>query len=632
MDSIKTNFSELLAAISSEDSMTILFAFLMTLLIGWLMRYLWDRSKIGGLRDTLAKSEQEKIHFKGQWEKLQDKYALQEADLKKSNLELVNKSAALEAADGEKRTLNSRLNATLVDLDKSKEEFQETSGRLEDLNDQILGLRTKNAQLNATIEEKTNTSEIYSLTADTTAAKYEQEAADLASENILLKNSIEALKANLGTEGTAGATLRLSLSQLEAENENLKTEIATSLTDSTETAALQAQLATLTAENEALKVQIATPTSETTELQAELATLEAEKEKLADALAEVTQLEGGNEVLNMAINNLITENEQLKNQVEAIPQYEAGNEALNNSMQTLITENEGLQTNAEAVIQYEAGNEVLNATITELIEKNEALEAQLTSQVNNQVAWSVNDNSAITEETTEAIEEDMDVEISKAKLRAAIGGQIPKATAEERDDLKQINGVGPFIEEKLNDLGIYTFEQISQLDEELIETLTNAIEFFPGRIERDDWVGQADRLFYTKGSAPQEMNNVPTKMATSRYANATERIELSAAPTPTRKTTKKSRSLSKPDDLKKIEGIGPKISEILNTAGIYTFSNLSQTPVDRLKGILADAGNRYKLHNPQTWPQQAELAAIGAWDELKTLQDRLDGGRDVAKG
>ena len=179
---------------------------------------------------------------------------------------------------------------------------------------------------------------------------------------------------------------------------------------------------------------------------------------------------------------------------------------------------------------------------------------------------------------------------------------------------------------------IYTFEQISQLDEELIETLTNAIEFFPGRIERDDWVGQADRLFYTKGSAPQEMNTEPTKMATSRYANATERIELSAAPTPTRSIAKKSRGLSKPDDLKKIEGIGPKISEILNKAGIYTFSNLSQTPVDRLKGILAEAGNRYKIHNPQTWPQQAELAATGAWEELKTLQDRLDGGRDVAKG
>jgi len=633
MDSIKTNFSELLAAFYSEDSIAISIAFLMTLLIGWLMRYLWDRSKISGLRASLSKNEQEKIHFKGQWEKLQDQHALQEADLKKSNLELANKSTALEAADAEKRTLNSRLNATLVDLDKSKEEFQETSGRLEDLNDQILGLRTKNAQLSATIEEKTTTHEMYALSANTT--KYEKEAADLASENILLKNSIAALKANLSTEGTTGATLRLS--QLEAENETLKTQIATSEVSSTETTELAAKLATLTAENEDLKAEIATTLSspsETTELQAELATLEAEKEKLADALAEVAQLEGGNEALTSTINKLILENEQLKDQVDAIPQYEAGNEALNNSMQTLITENEDLQTNAEAIVQYEAGNEVLNATITELIEKNEALEAQLANQANNQVAWSVDDdNQVIVETGTEDIEEDMDVEAAKAKLRTAIGAQIPQATSEERDDLKQINGVGPFIEEKLNDLGIYTFEQISQLDEELIETLTNAIEFFPGRIERDDWVGQADRLFYTKGSAPQEMDTTSTRVATSRYANATEKIVVNPAPAPIpTPNLAKSRGLSKPDDLKKIEGIGPKISEILNNAGIYTFSNLSQTPVDRLKGILAAAGNRYKIHNPSTWPKQAGLAATGAWEELKTLQDRLDGGRDVAKG
>jgi len=518
-------------------------------------------------------------------------------------------------------------------LDKSKEEFQETSGRLEDLNDQILGLRTKNAQLSATIEEKTNTNEIYSLTSDT--AKYEKEAADLASENTLLKNSIKTLKANLGTEGTTGATLRLS--QLEAENEALKTQIATSQTSTAETTALQAQLTKLSAENEGLKTEMAaslSSPSETSELQAELATLEAEREKLADALAEVAQLEGGNEALTNTINNLVAENEQLKEQVEAIPQYEAGNEALNNSMQTLITENEDLQTNAEAITQYEAGNEVLNATITELLEKNEALEMQLANQATNQVEWSVEDNQTTVAVSTEEIE-DMDVEAAKAKLRAAIGAQIPQATSEERDDLKQINGVGPFIEEKLNDLGIYTFEQISQLDEALIETLTNAIEFFPGRIERDDWVGQADRLFYTKGNAPQEMNTTSARMATSRYANATEKIEANPAPipmpTPAQNFTN-SRGLSKPDDLKKIEGIGPKISQILNDAGIYTFSNLSQTPVDRLKSILTEAGNRYKIHNPQTWPQQAGLAATGAWEELKALQDRLDGGRDMAKG
>jgi len=599
--SIKTNLSELItAAWYSEDSWTILGAFAAIAIISWLMSYLWNRSKTNALKESLAKSEQEKIHFKGQWEKLQDNYALQEADLKKSNLELANKSASLEAASAEKRTLNSRLNATLVDLDQSKEELQGASGRLEDLNDQILGLRTKNAQLNASIEENATVAGQYAIAQDTT--KYEKEVADLASENTLLKNSITELKANMGTEGTTGATLRIST--LEQEKEDMTMTISK-----------------LMEENSQLKEKaIIGATSETNQ-----SVIADEKETY---LAEIAQLEGGNEILNNTINNLVEENEQLKEQVESLPQYEAGNEALNNSMQTLLTENEDLSQSADAIIQYEAGNAVLNATITELIEKNEALEAQLANQTNNQIEWSVDDNETVVMDTEDA--EEMDVEDAKVKFRAAIGEQIPQATSEERDDLKQINGIGPFIEEKLNDLGIYTFEQVSQLDEDLIETLTNAIEFFPGRIERDDWVGQADRLFYTKGSTPQEMKDTVTKITTRRYATATEKIEVNAI-APISRTLSSKESVT-PDNLKKIEGIGPKISEILNNAGIYTFTNLSQTPVDRLKVILAEAGNRYKLHNPQTWPQQAALAATGAWDDLKSLQDRLDGGRDVAKG
>ncbi len=79
-------------------------------------------------------------------------------------------------------------------------------------------------------------------------------------------------------------------------------------------------------------------------------------------------------------------------------------------------------------------------------------------------------------------------------LSAAIGTKIKKASATDKDDLKKINGIGPFIEEKLNKLGIYTYEQISQLDKELVDTVTDAIQFFPGRIDRDDWVGQASSL------------------------------------------------------------------------------------------------------------------------------------------
>jgi len=71
---------------------------------------------------------------------------------------------------------------------------------------------------------------------------------------------------------------------------------------------------------------------------------------------------------------------------------------------------------------------------------------------------------------------------------------IKSADAHEKDDLKKISGVGPFIEEKLNKIGIYTYEQIASLTHEQADKITEAIEFFPGRIQRDDWISQAHRL------------------------------------------------------------------------------------------------------------------------------------------
>ena len=83
----------------------------------------------------------------------------------------------------------------------------------------------------------------------------------------------------------------------------------------------------------------------------------------------------------------------------------------------------------------------------------------------------------------------------------------------------------------------------------------------------------------------------------------------------------------KKDDLKIIEGIGPKISIVLTNAGLYTWQKLANSNADDLKKILAKAGNRFKIHDPSTWPQQAGMAADGEWEALKKWQDELDGGK-----
>ncbi|HEX7973181.1 MAG TPA: hypothetical protein VF498_02140, partial [Anaerolineales bacterium] len=74
-----------------------------------------------------------------------------------------------------------------------------------------------------------------------------------------------------------------------------------------------------------------------------------------------------------------------------------------------------------------------------------------------------------------------------------------------------------------------------------------------------------------------------------------------------------------------IEGIGPKINQLLQQSGIHTFSDLAGTSLERLEQILRDA--RLRLANPGTWPEQARLAAEGEWSKLEALQKTLKAGR-----
>jgi len=82
----------------------------------------------------------------------------------------------------------------------------------------------------------------------------------------------------------------------------------------------------------------------------------------------------------------------------------------------------------------------------------------------------------------------------------------------------------------------------------------------------------------------------------------------------------------KGDDMRKIEGIGPKIAEKLAEAGIASFADLAKSEVSKLQEVLDAAGSRYESRNPSTWPMQADLAAAAKWDELKDLQARIENG------
>lgn len=130
--------------------------------------------------------------------------------------------------------------------------------------------------------------------------------------------------------------------------------------------------------------------------------------------------------------------------------------------------------------------------------------------------------------------------------------------------------------------------------------------------------------------APMKNSKPAPKAAPKAAATSEAPARTSAAPAATSEApaaAPKPAASGKPDQLKKIEGIGPKIAEHLVAGGIVSFADLADASQDRLKQILSDAGPRYQMHDPGTWPMQSALARDGKWDELKVLQDKLDGGK-----
>lgn len=82
------------------------------------------------------------------------------------------------------------------------------------------------------------------------------------------------------------------------------------------------------------------------------------------------------------------------------------------------------------------------------------------------------------------------------------------------------------------------------------------------------------------------------------------------------------------DDLKKLEGIGPNIERLLNQYGIKSYARLATLSRDQLRDVLAAGGNEFKMHDPKSWPYQAELAAKQNWERLREYQEFLIEGRN----
>ena len=124
-----------------------------------------------------------------------------------------------------------------------------------------------------------------------------------------------------------------------------------------------------------------------------------------------------------------------------------------------------------------------------------------------------------------------------------------------------------------------------------------------------------------RGSGAAKTEATATEATTEEtVVESTEEVKTEAA------AEVKEAKETKADDLKKIEGIGPKIAEVLTEAGLATFADLAASTPEAVKEILS-AHKTLAGKDPSTWCDQAKMAAEGKWDELKKWQDEMDGGK-----
>ncbi|HRX30043.1 MAG TPA: helix-hairpin-helix domain-containing protein [Saprospiraceae bacterium] len=223
---------------------------------------------------------------------------------------------------------------------------------------------------------------------------------------------------------------------------------------------------------------------------------------------------------------------------------------------------------------------------------------------------------------------ELDLELAgKAKIEPAVASFAAAPAAKptgfaalKEDNLQIVEGIGPKMNEVLNDHGIHTWSHLASKSPEELRSLLDTYGDKYRIIDPHTWPQQAALardLEWEKLIALQKQLDGGKDDAIGETDSKLEKIMIKLGLM--KKWVK--------DDLKAIEGIGPKIEELLHQAGIKTWEELANTSVDRIQSILDNAGSRYSLAHPDTWPRQARMAADAKWSELEAYQESLNGGR-----
>jgi len=179
---------------------------------------------------------------------------------------------------------------------------------------------------------------------------------------------------------------------------------------------------------------------------------------------------------------------------------------------------------------------------------------------------------------------------------------LQELSQEAGDDLTIIEGIGPRIQALLYQNGIHTYSQLAESEVEQLQAILVA--------------GGASFRLAEPSSWPRQ----------AKLAAASDWVRLQALKEKLTGGVRRPEVTVVQDDLTIIEGIGPKIQELLYQNGIRSYSQLAESEVEQLQAILVAGGAAFRMSDPSSWPRQAKLAAARDWVRLQSLKEQLTGG------
>jgi predicted flap endonuclease-1-like 5' DNA nuclease len=515
---------------------------------------------------------------------------VQENEELKTTMERLKKSISGEQALA--RAATKKSNSLKADFERVFEEKQRYSTQLEHFKAnqgaEAEKLRTKNTELEQQMAQMN--------TQLAAVAEERDELESMISEREKQREAIEAdlkqvsateqeLQSNVAQVKEQNLTLANEKKQLENEVSQLKEQLTSFQSDSEQTTELQDQLANNTAKVDELEAEKAQLQAQLSELQQEMETLNSRVNQLAteksDLAAQVGQASSSNtedvEQLKAENSSLLAELADFRAAVEKRKSSSADNEL---KRQETLSRIEKLSSqvdfnrigggsaedkdnlkrlrglggfvekkfNALGIYKF---SQIANFMKEDEVQMNEWLE--LPKNKIQKEDWVLESRRIL------GLEVDSDpvatLERVQGRQKAINFGRIGTASAANKDDLQRINDISAFDEAKLNALGIYRFSQIAAFSPKDTTTVNESIEVFDGRIDREQWVQQAQQLQST--SLEEILARVRERAGSINFT----RIGTAAE--------------SAKDDLQAINGIGPFIEAKLNAVGIYQFRQIA---------------------------------------------------------